>query len=382
MRLLRLPGPNLKLLGKPRSLFQICGSAGMAAAIVLATFLAGHAGLSFLVAGGIFCIAVPAFLALVMVTKIVTGEEKIIYYHHEIGITLATLFFLLAIRQPVLPYLDVTILAIGLILACGRIGCLTVGCCHGRPYRWGLRYRKEHAAAGFPFYLVGVRLFPVQAVESLCVLLIVVQGVAMVWLGSPAGSAFAWYVVAYDLGRFAFEFARGDAERPYWRGFSQPQWLSLILTACVALAELSGWLPLYRWHVMAALLIPVGMLGVAIWRRFYNQRRFLLLHPSHIREMAAAREIFFDGDGDGAGGRIPMVRTSLGVLFSGGELHAADAHIRHYSLSFVGERDQQEAAEILAQLIARLEGATGPVKLLGGNRDVFHLLVETVVAAP
>ena len=104
-----------------------------------------------------------------------------------------------------------------------------VGCCHGRPHRWGVCYREEHAAVGFTPYFVGVRLFPIQAVESLWVFCIVTTGVTFVLNGRPAGAALAWYVVTYDLGRFCFEFLRGDPDRPYLWGFSQPQWISLLL---------------------------------------------------------------------------------------------------------------------------------------------------------
>ena len=42
---------------------------------------------------------------------------------------------------PVLSYLDVTVLSLGLFLAWGRLGCLMAGCCHGRPQNWGVRYK-------------------------------------------------------------------------------------------------------------------------------------------------------------------------------------------------------------------------------------------------
>jgi hypothetical protein len=384
-----IPGPDLNFLGKPRSAFRVCGSLGLLLSAALAWILAGHAGLSSWVIAGIACTAVPTFVALVMATKIVTGEETIVYYHHEIAVLLATGLFLVMIRQPLLPYLDVTIVSLGLFLACGRIGCLLAGCCHGRPHGWGVRYGKEHAAAGFPAYLVGVRLFPVQAAEALWVLFVVAGGVAMLWRGSPPGSALAWYVVAYGLGRFALEFARGDAERPYWRGFSQPQWISLMLTASAASAELRGDLPVHAWHAGAALLLAVGMCVVAAKRRFRHRRRFRLLHPAHIREIAVGRMALLHGGGVPSGTRL--FRTSLGVQLSAGEVRRDDSRTRHYSFSFSSEGDEKQAAQILAELMTRLDGAgdthrppgpPGRVRLVRGSRGVFHLLIEAGVAAP
>src|SRR5215472_1288800 len=78
-------GPKLRLFGKPRSAFRVCGSVGMAMAVMLAIVLSVHTGLSSWVTAGTISTAAAAFLALVTATKILTGEERIIYYHHEIG---------------------------------------------------------------------------------------------------------------------------------------------------------------------------------------------------------------------------------------------------------------------------------------------------------
>jgi hypothetical protein len=373
-----IPSPKPRLFGKRRSAFQVCGSVGMLFASALAMVLAVNLSLSPWVIVEIISVAIAVFLALVLATKIFTGEERIVYYHHEIGIMMATALFLVATGQPLLRYLDVSALGIGMFLACGRIGCLLVGCCHGRPYRWGVRYRAEHAAAGFPFYLVGVRLLPVQAFESLWVLFVVAGGAAMVWRGNPPGSALAWYVIAYDLGRFCFELVRGDAERPYWHGFSQPQWISLILTLGVVVAELLGYLPFHAWHVGAAVLTAFLMSAVSAWRRFGDPRRFRLMHPVHVREIARQRISLLNGPGIPA--EIRVARTSLGVQFSGGEIQSAGRRIRHYAFSFPGEPHEAQAARMMAQLLIRLEGSPEPAgarpKLLSGNGGVFHLLID------
>jgi hypothetical protein len=141
--------------------------------------LVTYLGLSPLVLVWLVLTAVLTFLALAMVTKIITGEENLIYYHHEIAVMVVAACLLNLLYQPVLPYLDITILGLGTFLAFGRVGCLMVGCCHGRPHGRGVCYRAEHAAAGFTPYLVGVRLFPIQAVESVWVFSIVVVGVCL-----------------------------------------------------------------------------------------------------------------------------------------------------------------------------------------------------------
>jgi hypothetical protein len=177
--------PNIYLLRKSRSAFQVCGYTGLALSILLAMSLVLWRGLSPLVMVVIILAAVLTFFGLALATKIVTGEESLIYYHHEIAVMSVVTVVLWLLGQPILAYLDVTLLGIGAFLVCGRIGCLMVGCCHGRPHRWGVCYRAQHATAGFPAYYVGIRLFPIQAVESLWVFFVVCTGTLLVLSGQP-----------------------------------------------------------------------------------------------------------------------------------------------------------------------------------------------------
>jgi Prolipoprotein diacylglyceryl transferase len=158
-RLDRLARPEVRLLGRVRPAFLVCGYTGLAAAVALALTLVGLRGLSPWVFGGIILTSMATFLALAMATKIVTGREMLIYYHHEVAVMAVAAGYLWLLCRPMLPYLDITLLGVGTFLAFGRVGCLMAGCCHGRPHGWGVRYREEHAAAGFTPCFVGVRLF-------------------------------------------------------------------------------------------------------------------------------------------------------------------------------------------------------------------------------
>ena len=362
--------------------FQVLGCTGVALAIVLAMTLVGHEGLSHWVMAGIIGAAIATFLGLVMSMKILTGEERIVYYHHEIAVMLMAALFLWTIDQPLLPYLDITILGIGTFLTCGRVGCLMVGCCHGRPHRWGIRYREEHAAAGFPSYLVGVRLFPIQAVESLWVLGTVVVGTYFVWSGRQPGSALAWYIVTYDLGRFAFEFARGDADRPYWLGFSQAQWLSLLLTGGVVWVEQAGVVPFSRWHLAVFALLAAAMIAVSLKRRFQATPTFRLLHPRHVHQVADAVKVACgpaarsSAEPDAALTVVSLASTSLGVQISGSEVEFGAERVRHFTLSSAREPMTESTARSLAGLIRRLVGAVGPEELIAGPQGLFHLLIR------
>jgi len=345
--------------------------------------------LSPVVMGGIVLAAIATFFVLVLATKVITGEEKIIYYHHEIAVMVTATLLLWCWRQPVLPFLDITILGVGLFLACGRVGCFLVGCCHGRPHRWGVRYRKQHAEAGFTGYFVGVRLFPIQLTESLWVLFIVGVGVVAVLRGGPPGTALAWYVVTYDLGRFCFEFMRGDPDRPYLWGFSQPQWISVVLMIVVVWLEQSGFLPLTGWHLLAAAVLVAAMLVTATKRRFRRVPKHRLLHPRHVREIAGLLGALADVSSEashpcrwtvipGQYSGPDVVRigdTSIGLRISAGKIldHSA-APVHHYALSCRGAEMPEETARLLATVICQLRHHSGHSRLIKGDRGVFHAL--------
>jgi hypothetical protein len=263
---------------------------------------------------------------------------------------------------------------------------MMVGCCYGRPHRFGVRYGAGHAAEGFPACYVGARLFPVQAFEALWILAVVAACCLTIVVRNPAGSAFSLYVVAYAAGRFCLEFARGDAERPYLLGFSEAQWTSLLLTTALAAAELSGLLPSYRLHLVAASCLAASMLALAVWRRRDGARRHRLLHPRHVKELAETMRTLtrreddahthYDparGDVDEQGEASVCVGcTSLGVLISAGGVGAGGAG--HFALSYRDGRMDEITARSLAELICKLRGRPAACALVRGRSAVFHLI--------
>jgi len=264
-----------------------------------------------------------------------------------------------------------------------------VGCCHGRPSRWGIRYTPDHAAAGFTDYYVGVVLSPIQLMESIWVAGIVIIGVLLILTGLPAGSALAWYVVAYDLGRFFFEFMRGDPDRPYLWGFSQPQWISVVLMVAVVWLEQSGVLPLTGWHLLAAAVPVAALLATATKRRFQRVPTHRLLHPRHVREIAGLLGVLVDHSSEasqpcrwtvipGQYSGPDVVRngdTSNGVRISAGKIvDYSAAAVRHYTLSCQGADMPEETARLLAGVISQLRHHGRNPRLIKGDRGVFHAL--------
>jgi hypothetical protein len=354
--------PRVRFAGRSVSAFHYCGIIGVIAAVILAETLVIRRGESPLIMTAIVISSILTFLALVMGQKIVTGEEQIIYYHHEIGVMVVAWLLLVIIGEPPLVYLDATLLGIGAFLACGRVGCTMVGCCHGKPHRMGVLYRPEHADHGFARYYVGIRLFPVQLIEAILVAFATLSGAWLVWRGDPAGSGLVWYVVFYDSVRFSLEYIRGDDDRPYYGGFSQAQWISAILLVLVVLGEWRGLLPWHAWHAVIGAAMVAVMIVQAIVRLFVHSERERLLHPHHVREVAEALEVAGRG-----GGTIPVAETSRGVLISAGA--------QHYSLSARGAPMSEEAAEVLASLVKQLLHISTPTELRKGGHGVYHVVL-------
>lgn len=380
----RLVCPDVYLLHRSWSAFKVWGYVGLTLAIFLGIALTMSRGFSLWVLAGLVLAAAGTFFGLAMVTKVSTGKEQLIYYHHEIAITAAVAYLVWMLGQPVLPYLDITILGLGVFLAFGRIGCFMVGCCHGRPHRWGVCYRHGHAKAGFPQYLIGIRLFPIQAVESLFVFGVVGVGTWVVLTGHPPGEALAWYVVTYGVARFFFEFTRGDTGRPELFGFSEAQWTSLILMNAGLVAEWSGLISLHPWHAWATAGLVLSMILVGFVRHVRQPATYRLLQPSHIREVAKAIEVAshqaFDTNVRSARnvdpGTLRIGQTSLGVQITMSRVKRGADDIEHYALSSQGEVMTEKSASTVALLILQLRHISAPHELICGSHGVFHVLIH------
>ena len=366
-----------RIQGSPS--FQVFGYSGFLLGFAQSLLLVKYLGLSLWTQLGIAGVVILTFYTLLMVTKIVAGEEVMIYYHHEIAVIATTSIFLRIVHQPALPYLDVTILGVGLFLAGGRIGCLMVGCCHGRPSRWGVTYGADHVDQGFPRYLAGVRLFPIQAVESVFAFVLVTIGIIIMCKGMPAGSAFGLYIVGYAMGRFSFEFFRGDAARPYLYGLSEAQWISLAAVIVECLGEYTGLLPYQRWHSVVAVLLWGTAAAVVLWR--HQQPVFSWICPQQIREIASAIQlserfsVAEPARPDNSIFRtIHLAETSRGLCITCSKVICSEQNMRLYCLSHSTGNLPPAFARCLAIMISRLCHSCQPFELLPGKPGIFYVI--------
>jgi hypothetical protein len=375
----KLVRPSFSLGGRSWLFFQLFAGTGLVLAVVLMLVLASHSGLSPAVMCLMIVSDIVAGLTLAMITKIILDEERKTYCHLEIAILFVTVALSWLLKQPVLSFLDVSILGLGLGLMCGRLGCLMAGCCHGLPSRCGVRYGPEHVAAGFSPYYGMTRFFPIQIIESMWVGPIVVIGCGMVLRNDPPGAALSFYLCAYGTGRFFFEFVRADTDRAYVWGFSESQWLSFMLMLAVVFAEFLGALPFSSWHVAATVLVALMILAVVAKRQVQREANYQLLLPRHIEEIAQVLDSTSNHAArNGASTRrvgIPIDCTSLGVQISAGRINVAGNFLHHYALSNRGAKMSEASARLLAGLILRIRHPAAKSDLVAGNSGVFHLLV-------
>lgn len=360
-RLDRLATPRIRVAGHPRSAFRVWGYSGFAAAVVFSQALTLARGLNPAIMLLITVGSMATFYAIALLTKALTGYEQLTFYHHTLGVLLTASGLLALLRAPLLAYLDVIALGLMAFNMVGRFGCLMAGCCHGRPARWGICYPADYHASGLPAHLVGVRLLPVPVLESLMAACIALTGSVWVLTNSAPGHGFAWAITGYAAGRFALEFLRGDAARPYVHALSEAQWTSLIVVTLASAGALAGYLPL-----TGIALLTGGLLWLAALIVVLNADRRMLTGPRHASELLRALTRSAAAPG------LEAHSTSLGVRLTA--RRTADA--AHYALSRPAAPLTEHDAQALARLIARLRHKDCPYALVTGRSGVFHVLIE------
>lgn len=369
------PHLHIKLFNRKISSFHFFGIAGFIAGTLLGVLLCYFLGLDIGIILLMSATGAATFFLLALLSKLITGGETIVYYHHEIAILVACSVVLNALGYPVLPYLDITLLGIGTFLGFGRIGCFSVGCCHGRPYHHGVKYNEQHVKAGFTWYYNGITLLPVQLIESCYVFLTVGAGILLLFNQVAPGTVMLCYTVIYGMMRYVLEFFRGDPDRPLWQGVSEAQWTTLILVSVTFGMSYIGWLPFYNWHLVIFIILCMATLAVII---FYNRNEeYALFSASHIRELAQgvhsleAVNSFTENYGDG----VNTFTTRRGLYLSCGKHSEGNVTVDHYTISTNDNRRiRYGSVKRMARLISVLKNYDGRVDLIDKQNGVYHIL--------
>jgi prolipoprotein diacylglyceryltransferase len=316
-------------------IYRTCVLGGVAVGIVIATFFATPAGLTPLlwIAIASFAVAVALFFA--AVTKVIFGVETFSFLHYQVGALAATGGLLAATDGPVLPALDLLALTLAIAQAVGRIGCASAGCCHGRPFRVGIRYGRDRVAE----HWAGARLFPVQWIES-SALFVIAVAVASAIDVAP-GKAFVLYATLYAAVRFTLELFRGDVRRHFGE-LSEAQWICVATASSIAI-----------WQ-RGATMVVAALLAIAA---------VVMARAHRIEFDAIARAVF-------AARASTDVQPAADLRIS----HGRTAAIEHYTVSAsraLTRRDARSLAALLRDLIHPDEH----IALTGGERGIYHLIV-------
>lgn len=371
-RLDALPRTRVGLASRAVPAFRTCGVSGFYVAVATtfgATLLAGR---EMLPAAALCVVCAFAFFAYVYVRKWITGREQLVLLEQVWTAEIFCAVALEIMRVPVLPYLDVIAPGMAFFLAAGRVGCLLAGCCHGRPSSFGVTYGAEHAERGFPRHLVGIRLFPVQAVEAAGLVVIGMTSLAALPFAAP-GRVFAWFLAGYAVLRFGTEALRGD-RRPHWLGMSIPRWMALAELGAAMWITRDGGAPVRDAAIAVLLLITLAAALAAV--RFFD-RRPAFLAPAHAAEVrAAARALADEAPDDADGPRATVTSRGVGVAVSTGE--EAEAVV---SLGMGEDAADVEALCALA-VAAFPEHAAETAHLTPGGRLLVAVPIPLAADAP
>ncbi|OGR90210.1 MAG: hypothetical protein A2V88_11270 [Elusimicrobia bacterium RBG_16_66_12] len=146
-----------------------------------------------------------------------------------IGACAAAFFLLRSLGIPLTRFLDPVAPASALGLSIGRLGCLAMGCCYGRPTDLpiGIVFDGPYCAAP-----MGVRLHPTQLYESvLCLVLAGLLHHRLKTRRAPDGEVFAFFLLGYGLIRFFVQsFRNDDAGHLIW-GLAHGHYMAMAMIA-------------------------------------------------------------------------------------------------------------------------------------------------------
>jgi len=360
----QLPRPMVGRGAREVPTYRTCGIVGYYLAVI-ATLAAGLlAGRSLLVLTLLSIVCALSFFSLAYVRMWITGHQDLILLEHVWWALLCSAAALWLLGLPILAYLDDITVGLCFFLAAGRVGCLLVGCCYGRPSGFGIVYGQEFVSEGFPVHLVGVRLFPVQAIEAVGLAVIGASSFVAVHT-APPGTIFVWFLISYSVLRFGLEGIRGDS-LPRFAGLSEARW------QCLAGFGAAIWLSERQRPAVAGVVIVVTLGAAAVaaalaaWRLPAAERR--LLGGKHVRELArlVAGEV-------AAASINPVVKqTSRGVRVALTP-EAGDGRW-HASLSLP---DQLGDVDLLCRLAALAVPGLLPASGILSRDGVLHVIAQT-----
>lgn len=236
---------------------------------LLATFTAAHmarrAGLSPVV---VIDMGIIAILASVVGSRVfhILFEYPMYYWEHPwrvfdflaggfvslgafIASALCWVWYFRRKGLPTLPYLDLVVRAVPIIIFFVRTGCLLTGCCYGRPTASWLHLVFPPGSTAYYF----IQDAPVHASQIYFMINAVIAFALLQWAWRTrafVGQVTATFLVYYGVSRFLIEFTRGDADRGVY---------------------LAHWLPPYGISTGQIVMVLFIVAGVVLYRTAHRR---------------------------------------------------------------------------------------------------------------
>jgi hypothetical protein len=362
--------------------YLVLGCVGFVAAVAVAVAASSLLGAPAKLVLLLTPVAALTFLAAVKVTSLVFGAERIVFYEQALLVLATGALALRLAHLHVAAGLDLLVLGLGVFLAFGRVGCFMVGCCHGRPGRWGVRYGRAHAEAGFHASWVDKPLFPLQLVEATTSLGLAAGALAWAALRAPAPGELAFaYLSGYGVARFGLELFRGDAARPSWLGLSQAQ-LTALLVAWGLVALRSPDAGVAAWSAATALSLATA--GLVAHRRFRPLAPLWLRSPWHLAELEGHLAEWDRRPAPGP--RVATTRLGLRVSrqLLGDDASSAEGLVWDLLFSSSAPALRTRTVRDLVDDLGLLRDAAGDVDVVvrpGATPGLVHVLFPAVAAS-
>ncbi len=373
-RLESLPRPFLNLGIKTVASYHFFGALGIGLGLLLSTLLALRLGLPLTILALLLAAAAVLTYAYINVTLLLSGKDAGVFFRYLLAVLVGETVLLFILGQPILPFLDVLAIGLGAMLASVRIGCFMAGCCHGRPYRFGLSYGRMHAHNGFPRRLLHVRLLPVQLIDAAAIAAATGAGTAILIAGAPPGSALTSFLILLSAVRFIIEGYRGDAHRPYRAGCTEAQWTAFALIVAINVLEGAGVVPFYGWHAW------IGGAGLVVVLYRMTRERLttapFLFAPAHLAELTGVFDLFRKNADLPAGVKKKVVvqTTSRALRFSGGVVCTSTHEYHHITMSSTSGTMNEAQARKLSRLIQSWYPEDKKSTLLAARAHTYHFV--------
>ncbi len=167
-----------------------------------------------------------------------TLRSSSVYYGGLFLALASAVWYLKKKRLPFWTMADIAAPGIAFGQAISRLGCLSAGCCYGKPtlMPWGITFTNQYAYenVGVP---LNVPLHPTQIYEAIGALFLFLFLIRSQNQKSATGRIILQYILGYALIRFIVEFFRGDERDFVFYGLlSTPQLIAIfaILGSAVA----------------------------------------------------------------------------------------------------------------------------------------------------